>query len=158
MFRARPFRHTFPDDLKNPPLICEGKIQDCAFTILIGVSAITIPTVEIGSDEWGEFAVIDEWEHVSESGFIIRVQPELDEIDPQNPRFGCEISFLRPAALPPLIKESVDRRGMTVDDVKMIIPPDSNFGLSFGYAGHLNGGYRMESRRGAATAGGEMVQ
>src|SRR6266699_2051193 len=155
MFRARPFRHTFSDDLKNAPLMCEGKIQEGAFTILVGLSAITIPTVEIGADEWGEFAVIDEWESVLESGFIVRVQPELDEIDPQNLRFGCEISFLRPASLPPLVKECVDRKGMTADDVKMIIPPESNFGLSFSYTGHLNGGYRMESRRGAATANGE---
>src|SRR5260221_7052357 len=157
MFRARPFRHRFFGET-TPPLSCEGKIQDGSLTILIGVSDIAIPTVEIGSDEWGEFAVVENLERQLDSGFFVRVEPELDESDPEEPKFGCMIRFTRPAALPSLIQAAVERRGMTVDQVNMIIPPDSDFGVSFSYRGFFNGGYRRASSRDAAAAVERAVQ
>ena len=147
MFRARPFRHTFPADTDAPPLTCEGTIQDGAFMVRVGMSDIVLPTLEIGSDEWGAFAVIDEWEKPLQSGFIVRVEPMRDEIDPAEPRLGCDISFMRPATLPPLIQDSVDRRGMTVDQVNVLVPPDCYFGFSFGHVGIFIGAFRMDSER-----------
>jgi hypothetical protein len=157
MFRVRPFKFTFHTDNASP-LTCEGRIQDGALNIHIGLSAIPIPTIELGSDELGEFAVIQDWQSQLESGFIVRVEPELDESDPEEPRFGCMIRFTRPASLTPQIQAWVDRQGMTLDVLNMVIPPDSDFGVSFSYRGHFNGGYRCGSPRDAAASGGGTVQ
>src|SRR5260221_1320607 len=138
MFRTRPFRHTFANE-DAPPLTCEGRIQDSSLNIQIGLSTVTIPTVEVGTDESGEFAVIRDWESQLESGFIVRVEPELDESDPEEPKFGCMIRFTRPASLTPQAQAWVDRQWMTLDVLNMIIPPDSDFGISFSHRGHFNG-------------------
>ena len=158
MFRTRPFRYTFTADVDAPPLTCEGRIQDGSLNIHIGLSAVTIPTVEVGVDEWGEFADIQDWECALESGFIVRVEPELDESDPEDARFGCQIRFTRPASLTPQIQEWVNRQGMTLDLLNMVIPPDSDFGVSFSSRGHFNGGYRRGSPRDAAASASGTVQ
>lgn len=111
-----------------------------------------IPAREVGSDRYGEFALIDASETEVTEGWWLTVsaEHEWDEVAGEATR-GCEIKLAQPGDIEPL-RDALRRQGVDPDTVNIAVPDRSHISVSFGPRGQKDGyGYGGPSTLPATT-------
>jgi len=134
VMKVRPFERIVEDI----PARYSARIEAGRYLIQFGDGVeIPIPVLQTGSDESGDFAVLQPLEQDFERGFKLVVEPEFDEFAPEGHRLGCHIKLERRVSFRPE-DHGIDPRQFAA----VLAPPgpdDVIRSVSFNNGGGING-------------------
>jgi hypothetical protein len=128
---VRPFRLTLdrgPDELTS---LLEGQVDGASFVFVIDGARYPLPTVRLGTDDRGQFAVVEESEQEATLGFRITVEIDSDEDHPDGP-YGCRITRFKP-------HPELEAMQAANPWANVAVSPDSSVSVYFGPTGRVNG-------------------
>jgi hypothetical protein len=106
MMQLRPFERIAND------LRWTGAIEDGVYVLRVGPHLYTLRTVGLGTDDKGEYALVEPYEEPFDNGLWLRVEAEIDELSPAKPTC-CRVSLQR--ANPIWVDTNAVLRQMKID-------------------------------------------
>lgn len=131
--RVRPFRAHVEREHSLPTFDIIGAIEGTGFTIALAAlgQTVTLDTVEVGEDERGPYAVVNECDRQLPGGFVLRL-----ELDPDEEGFhGAALAVF----LPGRGREALLLQGIDPNSVNVIVRHERGFTIHFDSCGLVNG-------------------
>ena len=138
VFRMRPFERVLERPDGGPAVRCRGEIRNGSFQFSVHDTCFSLPTVNLGSDEWGEYAEVEGCELSVREDLILAVRPEYPLPSDPPEQVGCEISLFKPGPVD-TYRAQVRAQGWDPDKRNLLVPPDSSISIYFNWAGSVDG-------------------
>lgn len=123
-FKVRPFQRDM--EFQGQNLAFSGAIQEEIYVIALRGLEHRLPTLDVGADQRGAFAIIEEGEELVTSNLLLTVAPEHE---PDSPT-GCQISVRR-LNDPKKLDELVRRQGYDPLSVNFLVPVEYGASVCF---------------------------
>lgn len=136
-FKVRPFDRIF-ETVPDKAVHCSGRIENEAFVFQVGAADHPIKAVEVGSDKWGDYAIIGATEQTLEAGFLLVVEAEPEFLEP-GAGIGCSISIKRPSDDVVAMREELRDVGIDPSAAHIMAPPSAMISVYFTSHGTVNG-------------------
>lgn len=136
-FQVRPFERVIERPEGTAAVKVCGSITDGVFVFSVHGSSWPLPTDTCAADQHGAYAILQVAEIQLADGFLIRVQESVDVSDEEGRHdSGCEISLVKPGDAEAY---GVRERGLTPDEIQVLVPPEALISVCFGSTGHVCG-------------------
>jgi len=134
-FKLRPFQTIIERPDKRPAISAKGEITDDTYIFSLDALSFRLPTMEVGTDTRGTYAIISETEIHLEHGLLLKISlcpdPVFEDMPP-----GCEIHLVCPGD-PRMLQEQLKLNGVDPLKVNLLIPPDASVDVSFNPEGNV---------------------
>jgi hypothetical protein len=131
--KVRPFRTIVDYGPLDPSLAAEGRLAGMTYMLAIGSAEFSLTAIEVGEDERGPFALIEECETIVKGGARLSVEIEAPgEWDADLPIEALE-STIRLYTLPP----EAERLKAEHPEANMIVPRSSCVSFDFSCTGEF---------------------
>jgi len=111
-----------------------GAVQGKIYVIALPGFEYRLPTLDVGADQRGAFAIVEEGEELVTYNLLLTVAPEHE---PDSPT-GCQISVRR-LNDPKKLDECLRRQGYDPTSVNLLVPVQYGASVYFDHDGNVNG-------------------
>lgn len=133
--RLRPFCEYLGRERHLPMLEVAGKIVGKRFIVAALGFEIELDTIEVGEDERGPYAQINECERSLPNGFKVRLEEEPDEHLPT----GSALDIFLEGEARETVRAQLEAQGIEPDSVTLLTPHERHFSVYFDSIGLVNG-------------------
>jgi len=130
--KLRPFSR----EIEQPgraPLRIAGEISGLAFIVMVIGREVELRTIDVGSDNRGPYAIVEEQEHELAGRIRLHVEPEYEEeTDP-----GGQVSLVLPPD-PAVVRGVAEALGLNEGD-HVLLPIQRGVSVYFNSEGVMNG-------------------
>ena len=134
-FKLRPFQRIIECPGMRPAITAKGEITDGTYISSLDAASFHLPTVEVGNDTRGAYAIVSEAEIPIENGLLLKVSSEFQ---PGCSVPGCELQLARPGNSQ-RIQEQLRLNGIDPLKVNFLIPQEGFVSVSFSSQGTVIG-------------------
>jgi hypothetical protein len=91
-FKVRPVERFIERPASGAARVC-GRLDWQYYILSVDSATFSIPILERGADQYGQFAIVDDGEFAQRGGFVIRIAIDISSVDIEP---GCCIELVRP--------------------------------------------------------------
>ena len=143
LLKVRHFERIVGANGPDQPIRCSGRLEAGAFVLAIGQSEYRLRTQSSGSDDLGEFVLLEPSRTELAAGFVLTVEQDFSGVEfGDGP--GCSISLVK-AGDRQFLEQQLVASGIRPDSVNLIVPPDAIVSLCFNEFGQVEAWGKMST-------------